>query len=73
MVYLLAHGDYSSTTNYRTKIVTIFRGIFIFSVAQLLYSEPGRLIVEVSRPHGDVLHSVRLLRTRDWPVAETST
>jgi hypothetical protein len=33
----------------------------------------GLLIVEVSRPHSNIAHSVGLLRASDRPVAETST
>jgi len=31
------------------------------------------LVVEVSRSHSNIVHSVGLLRASDWPVAETST
>jgi len=33
----------------------------------------GLLIVEVSRPHSDTPHSVRLLRTSDRPFTESSS
>ena len=33
----------------------------------------GLLIVDVSRSHSGILHSLGLIRTSDWPVTEIST
>jgi hypothetical protein len=52
--------------------MTIKSAIFSFTAQQPLAGQ-GLLIIEASRSQSDTPHSVRLLWTSDWPIAETST
>jgi hypothetical protein len=55
------------------QVVTMVTVILTFCpVAQHTYWGLGRFTFEVSTSHADTPHSVGLLWTGDWPVAETS-
>jgi hypothetical protein len=67
--------NYSNVITKQVKVYFYYICLFIylFSMAQQPLLGQGLLIIEASRLHSDTPHSVRLLRTSDQFVAETST